>query len=223
MVLGVLLALAGVAWLGLLAGLVAGAALVAWWLRGTERRVLDGIGALDLDARAEPRLHNLVDGLCATSGLPVPHLAVVDDPGVNCLAVGRTPDATTLVFTQGLLRALDRIELEGVVARQLGQVRRGEVHLATVVVPFAGAAPGLVARVLPDRYDVRADLDAVGLTRYPPGLTRALEKVRNRSGVARAPRSSSHLWLDDPSPTGGEPPALAHSPIDERIATLQEL
>lgn len=221
--LGVLAALLGLWWLGVLVGLVLGAVAVAAWLRGTTDRVLAAVGATPLAPGAEPRLRNLVDGLCTTSGLPEPTLAVVPDTTSNSMAVGRTPEHTTLVFTRGMLDRLDRIELEGVVARQLAQVRRGEVRVATAAVPLATLAPGIVARVLPDRYDVRADIDAVGLTRYPPGLTRALEKTRSGSAVARAPRASSHLWFDDPSPAGGEPPGIAHAPLDERIATLQEL
>lgn len=223
MVLGALGALLGAWWLGVLVGLVAGAAATTWWLRGVPDRVLAAVGATPLAADAEPRLRNLVDGLCTTSGLPLPVLAVVPDATSNSMAVGRSPEHTTLVFTRGMLDQLDRIELEGVVARQLAQVRRGEIHVATAAVPLATVAPGLVARVLPDRYDVRADIDAVGLTRYPPGLTRALEKTRTGSAVAHAPRASSHLWFDDPSPDGGEPAGIAHAPIDERIATLQEL
>lgn len=184
---------------------------------------MNAVKATPIPAGQEPRLRNLVDGLCTTSGLPVPELSVVEVASINGLVVGLAPEDTTLVVTRGMLDRLDRIELEGVVARQLASIRRGESALATTLVAVAGVAPGLVARVLPDRYDLRADLDAVGLTRYPPGLTRALEKAREGSAVPHAPRWSSHLWFDDPSPAGGEPPAIAHSPIEERIATLQEL
>ncbi|QGG95140.1 M48 family metalloprotease [Actinomarinicola tropica] len=223
MVLGVLGALLGAWWLGALVGAVAGGAAVAWWLAGTSERVLQAVDAVPVPSGEQPRLRNLVDGLCATSGLPVPALSIIDVDAANSLAVGTSPDDTTLVLTRGLLDRLDRIELEGVVARELARVRRGEVALATLLVPLGSIAPGLLARFLPDRYDVRADIEAVGLTRYPPGLTRALEKTGTASAVPHVPRSTSHLWLDDPSPTGGEPPATAHSPIEERIATLQEL
>ena len=38
-----------------------------------------------------PRLHNLVDGLCATMGLPRPAVYVVDSPIPNAMTVGRQP------------------------------------------------------------------------------------------------------------------------------------
>lgn len=223
MVLGLVAALVGAAWIGLLVGLVLGGGVARWWLGGTTGRILAAVGAEPLAAGAEPRLRNLVDGLCSSAGVVAPSLAVVGDTPSNCLVVGRRADDTTLVLTRGMLDRLDRMALEGVVARQLAAIRRGEVALATAVVPLVSIAPGLAARFLPDRYDVRADIEAVGLTRYPPGLTSALETTRDGSAVARAPRTSSHLWFDDPSPAGGEPSAVAHSPIEERIATLQEL
>ncbi len=223
LVLALVASLAGVAWLGALVGLLAGAGLVTWLVRRADTSILASIDATVVPAGDEPRLRNLVDGLCVSNGLPVPTLAVVDDATVNCLTIGRSPSSSTVVFTRGLLDTLDRIQLEGVVARHLAVIKSGEAHLGTVLAPFAAFAPSLVARAIPQRYDLLADLEGVGLTRYPPGLTSALERARGNTRVASAPRSSSHLWLDDPHPAGGEPPGVAHSPIDERIATLQEL
>ena len=48
-----------------------------------------------------PRLHNLVDGLCATMGLPRPAILVVDSPVPNAMAVGRDPRSAPLVVTSG--------------------------------------------------------------------------------------------------------------------------
>jgi heat shock protein HtpX len=223
LLIGLLASLVSLAWLGALVGLAIGAGAVTWLVRHADERVLATIGAVPVPDGAEPRLRNLVDGLCVSNGLPVPHLSTVDDPGINCLSVGRSPAGTTLVITRGMLDTFDRMQLEGVVARQLAQVKSGETHLGTVVMPFAGVAPSLVAKAIPQRYDLLADLEGVGLTRYPPGLTTALERARGATRVASAPRASSHLWLGDPDPAGGEPAGIAHSPIDERIATLQEL
>jgi heat shock protein HtpX len=222
-VLGALALLVGLAWLGALVGLALGGGLVSWVVRGADTRVLAAVGGVAVPAGDEPRLRNLVDGLCVSNGLPVPHLAVVDEPGMNCMIIGRTPSSSTLVFTRGMLESLDRVQLEGVVARQLAVVKSGEAHLGTVLAPFAALAPGLVAKAIPQRYDLLADLEGVGLTRYPQGLTSALESARGSTRVASAPRTTSHLWLDDPHPAGGEPSGIAHSSIDERIATLQEL
>jgi heat shock protein HtpX len=77
-----------------------------------------------------------------------------------------------------------------------------------------------------------ADLSAVEMTRYPPGLIGALEKLRaDRTVVRSGSRATAHLWIEDPmaqTPEEGHWPRLnrlfnTHPPIEERIAALREL
>jgi heat shock protein HtpX len=77
-----------------------------------------------------------------------------------------------------------------------------------------------------------ADLSAVEMTRYPPGLIGALEKLRADTTVVRSgSRATAHLWIEDPMaqrPEEGHWPRLnrlfnTHPPLDERIAALREL
>lgn len=101
--------------------------------------------------------------------------------------------------------------------------------------PFLLVAP-LSARLL--RYAIvtdrepSADLTGVGLTRYPPGLIAALEKLRDDPGVARGvTAATAHLWSGDPGATPGPIGPLEryrdvldlHPPIVERIERLREL
>ena len=60
---------------------------------------------------SEPRLVNLVMGLCIANGLAVPQLRVLPDPAPNAIVLGGRPDRAVLVLTRGLLELLDRIEL----------------------------------------------------------------------------------------------------------------
>jgi len=58
-----------------------------------------------------------------------------------------------------------------------------------------------------------ADLSGVALTRYPPGLISALEKLRADSAASHLnSRATAHLWI-----------AWPHPPLDERIKVLKEL
>jgi heat shock protein HtpX len=77
-----------------------------------------------------------------------------------------------------------------------------------------------------------ADLSGVELTRYPPGLIAALEKLRDDETVVHAhSRATAHLWIEQPMPTEREQGRLSrlnrlfdtHPPLDERIAALREL
>jgi heat shock protein HtpX len=77
-----------------------------------------------------------------------------------------------------------------------------------------------------------ADVSGVELTRYPPGLISALEKLRDDQTVVHAhSRATAHLWIEQPMPTQPEEGKLSrinklfntHPPLEERIAALREL
>ncbi|MEZ5272906.1 MAG: M48 family metalloprotease [Ilumatobacteraceae bacterium] len=69
------------------------------------------------DPQQYQRLHNLVEGLCIASGLPKPRVYIIDDPAPNAFATGRDPKHAAIAVTSGLLEKMNRVELEGVVAR----------------------------------------------------------------------------------------------------------
>ena len=81
-----------------------------------------------------PRLHNLVDGLCATMGLPRPIICLVDSPVPNAMAVGRDPATAWLIVTSGLDRSLTLVELEGVLAHELVHIKRHDTVVSGVAV-----------------------------------------------------------------------------------------
>ena len=176
----VVLTAVGLVVVGVVAGVLAGAAtaLALWW--GATGLLLRALGACPGDdeiARAE----NLVDGLCASMGVAAPDLAVVDEAARDALAVGRRNGAATIVVTSGLLRALDPVSLEAVLAHELTHVRRGDIAPATmaaaVCLPFAAVVPGtpgLVHTLAGRGREFDTDQMAVTVTRYPPGLRDAL-------------------------------------------------
>ncbi|MGE0729926.1 MAG: M48 family metallopeptidase [Acidimicrobiia bacterium] len=82
------------------------------------------------------------------------------------------------------------------------------------------------------RREQLADFSAVEMTRYPPGLISALEKLRADSSVVRSgSRATAHMWIEDPMAQRPEQGNLAklnrlfntHPPLEERIAALREL
>jgi len=77
-----------------------------------------------------------------------------------------------------------------------------------------------------------ADVSGVSLTRYPPGLISALEKLKDDQTVVQAhSRATAHLWIEQPMPTTPEEGKLSrlnrlfdtHPPLEDRIAALREL
>jgi heat shock protein HtpX len=200
---------AGHLFLGLLAGLVLGAALAGAVWRTAEARVIRMLGAVPADPSRFSRYHNLVEGLCAAAGLPKPELLVVESGAPNALAVGRSPRQAAIVATTGLLDQLTRMELEGVLAHELSHIKSLDILPATVAAILAKAT----GRRLPGDpvKETSADRNGVSITRYPPGLVAALEKLAADPAAPPGPPAVAHLWLE------------SSAPLEPRIAALREL
>jgi heat shock protein HtpX len=218
-VLGVIVLLTAGVIAGVVVLVVVAAALGAWARVAGDRRTLARIGGREADPVRDARLCNLVEGLSIGAGLRQPRLRVIDSPGLNAVAAGTSPARAVVGVTSALLAELDRIELEAVLAEELAQVRHHETVPATVLV----ATFGLGRRwALPADRDARADQDAVALTRYPPALALALEKIEAKGAVvAGQPGYMAPLWLVDPRPGGGD--GYRRLPLRERIEALREL
>lgn len=209
-----------VGWPGAVAAFLAvGGALGAWARLAGDRMVAAALGGREADPRADARLWNLVEGLSIGAGVRQPRLVVVDSPGLNALAAGASASRAVLAVTTGLLEELKRVELEGVLAEEIYLIRHGHTRAATVLAATFGLGRSLA---VPADRDTLADLGAVSLTRYPPALAAALEKIDAKGAqvVAQTGRLAS-LWLADPRP--GAPPGRGRMPLGERVEALREL
>jgi len=239
------------------------------------------------DAQQYARLHNVVEGLCIASGLPKPRLYYIEDPAPNAFATGRDAQHAAIAVTTGLLEKMNRVELEAVLAHELGHVKNHDILISTIAVTMVGmiallsdfgmrflwwggprhrndrdnnnggpqavmAIFGIALLVLTPivaklmqlaisrRRESLADITGVAMTRYPPGLISALEKLRDdKTVVHSASKATAHLWIESPlSDEGSDGDGdgqrnghssrwnnlfLTHPPLEERIAALREL
>ena len=95
--------------------------------------------------------------------------------------------------------------------------------------PFIGRA---MQAAVSRRREALADASAVQMTRYPPGLISALEKLLADSTVTHsASKATAHLWIEQPMSGVGDQGRLGafnrlfdtHPPLEDRIAALREL
>ena len=218
--------------------LVAAVAFAGYWK--ADAVALSLTQARRADPHEHARLHNLVEGLCVAAGLRKPDVYVVDDDAPNAFAVGRGPRHASVAVTTGLLEGMSRIELEAILAHELSHVKSYDVLVSSLAVVFVGlpllAVAPLADRVLPravgQRREALADFSGVQLTRYPPGLVAALEKLKEDPAVVRSgSRATAHLWIESPLarnlPDGRLPlPDRlfdTHPPLEDRIQALKEL
>ncbi len=82
--------------------------------------------------------HRLVEGLTIASGMPKPRLYVMPSKNINAFASGRDPKHAVVCVTQGALDKLDRRELEGVLAHELGHIASYDMRYMTLVAVAVG-------------------------------------------------------------------------------------
>src|SRR3989344_4278923 len=110
--------------------------LISYWY--SDKIVIATTGAKPIPENVYPELHNIVENLAITAGLPKPRLYLVDSPQPNAFATGRDPEHAIVAVTSGILRMMDRSELEGVLAHEMSHIGNRDMLVSTVVVVLVG-------------------------------------------------------------------------------------
>jgi heat shock protein HtpX len=115
--------------------------LISVWgsFYASDRLVLTMTGARVIQESDNPKLFDLVQEVCLASGLPMPKVAIVVDQAPNAFATGRDPEHALIAFTTGILEAMDRDELQGVVAHEMAHVANRDTLVSAVAATTAGA------------------------------------------------------------------------------------
>jgi heat shock protein HtpX len=118
-----------------------GISLISVWgsFYNSDKIVLSMTGAKVIDHDTAPQLFNLVHEITIASGLPMPKVAIVEDDAPNAFATGRDPEHAVIAFTTGILRVMDREQLQGVAAHELAHVANRDTLVSAVAATTAGA------------------------------------------------------------------------------------
>jgi heat shock protein HtpX len=96
-------------------------------------------GAREIQKQDHPVLFNVVEEMCIASGLAsVPKIYIIDDEALNAFATGRDPKHAVVAVTSGMLKALDRDELQGVIAHEISHVSNRDVLYMTMLAVMMG-------------------------------------------------------------------------------------
>jgi heat shock protein HtpX len=218
--------------------------------RRLEEQVLRQTGAMIADPDQHPEVRNLLAGLAIAADVPPPRFAVITDPAPNSFGVGTRPENTILAITTGLMDTLTRDELEAVLAYEVSRIGSWDVALSSWTValtssaieavddddgPFATVL-GFIPRRTAQRLQVYAvkgqvrerDRIAIGFTRHPVALIRALEKLHDdHTSVGRVTRATAPLWLEYPTAmatgTKWQRRLADELSLDGRIERIREL
>jgi heat shock protein HtpX len=111
--------------------------LVSYWF--SDRIVLAMYSAREVSQAGEPELYAVVASLAQKASIPMPRVYIVEEDSPNAFATGRSPSHAVVAVTTGILRLLNRQELEGVLAHELSHVKHRDILVQTVAAAMAGA------------------------------------------------------------------------------------
>jgi heat shock protein HtpX len=121
--------------------LAGGMNLFMYW--NSASMVLRAYGARVVTPAEAPELYAMVDRLRQRAGLPMPTVAIAPHEQSNAFATGRNPEHAVVCVTEGIVRLVNREELEGVIAHELAHIKNRDMLLQTVTATMAGAISSL--------------------------------------------------------------------------------
>ncbi len=103
-----------------------------------DKAILKTSGAREVAKKEFPYLFHLIDGLAVSAGIPKPRAYVIDDFALNAFATGRDTKHSSITVTTGLLKKMNRQELEGVIAHEMSHIKNYDVRFMMLVAMLAG-------------------------------------------------------------------------------------
>ncbi|MBN2335882.1 M48 family metallopeptidase [Candidatus Bathyarchaeota archaeon] len=174
-----------------------------------DKVVLSSTGAVPAEGPQFIYLNDTVEGLAIAAGIPKPKVYVVQSDELNAFATGKDPEHASVAVTTGLLRNLDRQELEGVIAHEISHVRNRDVQFMTLVAVLVGLI-GILSHMILRSYwwggrrgsrdrdrggNIQLIIVAVGfvLAIFAPILTRLVQLAVSRRREYMADASGAEL------------------------------
>ena len=124
---------------GLMMALVMGSAMNFIMYFFSDKMVLKMYGARVITRDDAPQLYDMVDQLRQRAGLPMPVVAIANQDQPNAFATGRNAHHAVVAVTRGILTAMPKDELEGVIAHELAHIKNRDMLISTVAAGIAGA------------------------------------------------------------------------------------
>ena len=91
----------------------------------------------DTDTQYRDVFHS-VENVAIAAGLPCPRVYIIDDDSLNAFATGRSPRDASVALTRGIIKKLDRLELEGVIAHECAHIGNRDIRLDMLIITGIG-------------------------------------------------------------------------------------
>jgi heat shock protein HtpX len=109
----------------------------SYWF--SDKIVLKMYKAQEVSESSAPELHQIVRTLAQKGGLPMPRVFIIPEETPNAFATGRNDQHAVVAVTEGIMRILNREELEGVIAHELSHIKNRDMLISYIAATLAGA------------------------------------------------------------------------------------
>ncbi len=109
----------------------------SYWF--SDKIVLSLYKAKEIKREENVLLHEMVEELAKTAGLPKPKLYLVNLPSPNAFATGRNENNAVIAVSSGILSLLSNEELRGVLAHELSHIKNKDILISSIAATLAGA------------------------------------------------------------------------------------
>ena len=125
-------------YVGLIISIFAGLIYTLLVFNTGDKMILSMSGAKLVTKKEYPHLYHVIEGLTIAAGLKnTPKAYVIEDTALNAFATGKDPEHSSIAVTTGLLKKLNREELEGVIAHEMSHIKNYDIRfmmLTTILI-----------------------------------------------------------------------------------------
>ncbi|NTW77646.1 MAG: zinc metalloprotease HtpX [Syntrophaceae bacterium] len=109
----------------------------SYWF--SDKIVLRMYRAQEVSESSAPGLYSIVRNLSLKANLPMPRVFIIPEETPNAFATGRNEKHAVVAVTEGIMRILNKEELEGVIAHELSHIKHKDMLIGSIAATIAGA------------------------------------------------------------------------------------
>jgi heat shock protein HtpX len=163
--------------------------------------VLGMYNAQAVTRKDAPALYNAVESLSAKAKVPVPKIYIIPNETPNAFATGRNEDHAAVAVTSGIMKILNKDELEGVIAHELSHIKHKDILISTMAATVASAVVLLSRWAVFFGSDDGGMISTIAMAIVAPVAATVIQMALSRSREYEADAGSAKV--------SGKPEALA--------------
>lgn len=165
----------------------------------SDKLVLAMYRAKEIKEKDDPELHKIIKHLAKEAGIPMPKVYSIPTHTPNAFATGRNPKHAAVAVTAGIMKILNKEEVEGVLAHEISHIKNRDILIATIAASIAGiiSYAAMMARFAAifggGRDDNKNILELLLLTILVPVIATIIQLAISRSREYLADASGAKL------------------------------